>query len=347
MGLKKFTNSPAGRKAIALSSLILTSVLFSGALCAWAYYYPSSLENSLEGKLNMVATNLNVSELALGAEENPLPELPSTTLTYKVSDSDANDKSDIFTHPVGLAYQALSKESLDSLMNVSTSYAKAEAGETRVEYAFKFYSGSLSDYSLGSAYEDALHQFFVPYGLDVGRIELVSKPSSSGGRELTLDVKANYNFTKANSDKASKLWQELVTGLTDAAILEPGTLIKLSLSDPQAVSINTILTSQDDAVKATSFYPVLWTTFAAYAYETEFSFLKATKVEYTVERTPEDSTLIVTVDETLRGTDIRGQILGSSNEVATIAVIWSYNTYYITPTNATPFLAFDSSSKNW
>lgn len=350
MGLKKFTNSPNGRVAIALSSLILVGLLMAGGLYAYITIYPQSLKDSFEGQLKQEATSWPIHDLKLSAEEAPLPELPSTTISYVADESDSNaTNTKVSNHPVGFPFMVLSNKQLDSLINVSATYEDESATGKGANYSFKFYSSSLKDYDEGGDYYLAAEQFFLAHGMGLGRIDFVSKPSASGGREVTINAQTAYAIDASKIDATELLWNNLVRGLSNESAFESGTLINLTLSDPQAVSVKTTLTSAADAEAATTFYPGLWTTFAAYAYGDAFSYLKVSKVEYTVERTPEDSTLVVTVDkETPAVNNVRQRIIDTSlDSEGVITVLWSYNTYYVTAENQNPFLVFGSTSRNW
>jgi hypothetical protein len=72
-------------------------------------------------------------------------------------------------------------------------------------------------------------------------------------------------------------------------------------------------------------------------------------VEYTVERTPEDSTLVVTTaPEAAAIPELEKRLYSVANDSeGKILVIWSYNTYFVTPDNPAPYFMLDSSSRVW
>lgn len=349
MGLKSFTNSHNGRVSLALSGMILLALLISGGVYTYLIYYPQSTRATLQNELKQASSSWNVRELKVVDEPQPLAELPSTTLNYLVNPSPTGTTETLSTSAVGFPFIALSNKKLDSLLNVSASFESTDSPTSEANYSFKFYSASLKDYEDGGAYQDAAEQFLVAKELGLDNIEFVSKPSPTGGREVTLNSTAQANFKAANAEQDARVWNELVRGLTNEANFQEGTLINLKLSDPEKITVKTTLASSDDAERATNFLPSLWSTFSSYAYETPLSFVKATKVEYTVERTPEDSTLLVTVDpEGAAVPDLQNKIYSAAVDSDTlITVLWSYNTYFVTADNPAPFLTLESTSRNW
>lgn len=350
MGLKKFINSHSGRAALLLTSLVVASLLITSGILTYLIYYPQSLQNTFEGHLKDKATSWGAHDLKVAPESTPLIGLPSATLSYKADVSSTSfTPAKLMTNPVGFAYESLNKQSLDSLMNTSVVFQDPKATTAGPKYTFKFYSGSLKDYSSNGAYQQAASQFLAIYNLSGNHIDFVSKPTPSGGREVTVSFQSNQNFDKASAGAGPQLWASLVSTLTDKTLVSKNTLVRLTMSDPQAITVKTVLASPEDATAATSFAPALWTTFSAYAYEDSLSFLKVSKLVYNVERTPEDSTLTVTVDKAAQSNpNLRAQILNASIKSDTaILVVWSYNTYLVTPEGKTPFLTFNSSSQNW
>lgn len=348
MGLKSFTNTPDGRIFFTMTALVVLALGLSGGMVAWAVGALSPDKGSLENQLKAEANAWPIRELAMIPETEPLPELPSTTLTYKANESDGDSKANISNHPVGFAYEKLHNRSLESLVNTSVSYTgEGKKGET--SYDFKFYASSLNDYKEEGDYLKAAEQFFELDALNLSSISFVSQPSPSGGRELNVNVTQTSNMTSTEARSSEQLWKDLLSRLTDSEVFPEGDLLKLSLSDGGKVTITTTVASKDDIANASSIYPGLWTTFSAYAYGTPYEWLKTSKVTYNAERTNEDSTLILTVDKDIPATkDLRKRLIEPSIESnGEIVVIWSYNTYLVTEDNKTPFLTISSSSMNW
>lgn len=350
MSLKRFVKSHEGRIFLTLTSMVLGSLLIAGGALTYIVYYPQSLKNTLEGQIKIQSVHWPIHDVKLDPEGSPILGLPSTTLKYQDANSNASsDVADLTTNPVGFAYSTLQTQSLNSLINTSVNNTASKTTITGAEYSFKFYSGSLQDYSSNGTYFKAAEQFFTAYNMGVSRIDFVSKPKPSGEREVTINLKTNFDILTKNSDKSEQFWRSLVEKLTDKSILGPKTIIKLTVADSKNISVKTTLSAGDDTAKTASFSPELWTTFAAYSSEGVFSFLKVSKVEYVAERTPEDSTLTVTVDKSVRDLpDLQAKIIDvSTKSEGKIVVIWSYNTYLVTADNPVPFLTFNSSSRNW
>lgn len=350
MGLKQFVNSNSGRVAMATSAMALTAILGAAAIMTWLIYYPMVQNTSLEGQLKSDSTSWGIHDVKIGLEKSPLAGLPSTTLSYIANDGTAESKPNLQSDPVGFPLFSLDKSSLEGLVNVSAATDKSATNTTgATDYSFKFYSGSLKDYTSGGAYENAASQFLIVNTVGLADVKFISKPTPSGVRDVTIDVRAGFNFDATRSNDGKALWESLVNQLTSSDSFGNRTVIHLTLHDSDAVSLTAILASKDDAKAAAQLYPGLWTTFAAYAYGDHLSFLKTSAVQYNIESTPEDSTLTVTVDKSAKSVaDLKSRIIKTSvDSDGEIVVVWSYNTYFVTADSATPFLTLYSSSMNW
>jgi hypothetical protein len=348
MGFKSFTNTHAGRASLTLTGLVALAIAI--ALYTFILYYPESTRDVLQNELQKASSSWDISEVKLVDEEKPLPDLPSLTLAYNVNEATTSaQSSELESSPVGFPFIELSDRPLDSLVNVSTALKNENSSPAAKTYSFKFYSGSLKDYEEGGAYRRAVEQFLSVQKLGLDNLDFVSKPSSSGGREVTVDGETQTTFRTLDSLKNAQTWNNAVKGLTEERIFKDGTLIRLSLSDSEKVTVKTVLTSAEDRDRATNFAPELWSTFSSYAYDSALSFLNASKVEYTVERTPEDSTLVVTTaPEAAAIPELEKRLYSVANDSeGKILVIWSYNTYFVTPDNPAPYFMLDSSSRVW
>jgi len=349
MGLKQFTNSNTGRMTMLITGLVTLSVLIGGGYFAYLTYKPESSQQAMESQLKAEANGWPIEDLSVGAEKEPLPQLPSTTIAFKAGASkDSVDADALTRNPIGFPFMALYKDQLSSLMNVSVTHEPKDS-EASGAYSFKFYSDSLKDYEEGGAYEAAAQQFLQLEKNSPNRLDVVSKPSPSGGRELLVNARADYQANSVKSEDFEAMWKSLVNDALPDSDADNGERVNLTLSDAEKISVTAVLSSKDDRDRATSIHEPLWNTFAAYAYDSPFAFVKAKKVVYAVERTNEDSTLTVTTDPaSAKLTDVEKQLVNTANNSdAELSVLWSYNTYLVAEGSATPFLFIPSTSRNW
>jgi len=350
MGLKQFTNSNTGRMTMLLTGLVTLGVLISGGYFAYLTYKPESSQQAMESQLKAESNGWPIEELSVGAEKDPLPQLPSTTISFKAGVSQDSVDSDALTrNPIGFPFMALYKDQLSSLMNVSMRHEPKD-DDTSGAYSFKFYSDSLKDYEEGGAYELAAQQFLQLQKDSPNKLDVVSKPSPSGGRELLINARADYEANSVKSEDFSDMWKSLVNdALPDTATDEIKERVHLTLSDTNKISVTAVLSSNADRDRALKLHKPLWNTFAAYAYDSPFSFVKAKKVVYAVERTNEDSTLTVTTDPAAaKVANMKDQLVNAANDSnGELSVLWSYNTYLIPEGSSNPFFFLESTSRNW
>lgn len=345
MGLKQFTNSDGGRITIIVVGLTLLSVVISGGYYAYLTYAPENSTQALQNELKKDANGWPIERLTVGAEKDPLDQLPSTTLSYAAGNTNGSDNKPTLTQePVGFPLLSLYQDELPSLLNTDITH---KDDDTESSYRFRFYSDSLDDYRQGGAYEDAGNRFLAVQEVSSNNLQYTSKPTSSAGREVTISVNTGFKADESNSDETSKLWKDLVNAAASDEQLSQGGSTIVTLTDGDRFTITAQIANEFDRKRALDLNENLWNTFAVYSYGDTLGFLKAEKVIYTVERTDQDSTLKVTVpDDVAKAGGMTDKITEAARRADKLTVLWSYNTYLLDKTGK-PVGFLESTSRNW
>ncbi len=347
MGLKAITNSRNGRAALMLIALCTIGFALCGGLLWYLVYEPQSSSSGAEARALELAPNYAIGDVEIIYEENQLDGLPSSTLVYRdlsANRSGSNSPGGAILFPVA----ALSGK-LESIINVRTYFqTKATGSKKKADYNFEFYASGLGDYNDGGAYTRAAAQFTSAYE-SASKVVYSSAPTPSGGRVVDMTVTARSSFTERENIVARDSWKKLVEGVVGASDLN-GTIINLTLVDPSGqVTIAATLTSEEDVEAALTIPERMWPTFSGILNSASMNFLEAQKLTYRVERTVQDSTLTIQVDESLKEVEgLRLKLwkagIGSHED---INIPGSYIIYLTTAEDPTPFLASYSTSRNW
>jgi len=349
MGMKAVTNSANGRAALLLIALCLVGFAICGATLWYTIFEPQLASSGAEANAKKLAPNYSIAEVGIVDEENQLDGLPSSTLSYR----DVSSKSETSSTPgnaILFPLAALDGQ-LDSLVNVNVFASNGNSTATTgpAEYTLKFYASSLSDYSETGAYAEATRQFTEAYGSSVRNIDFTSAPTPSGGRVVDIHVTSAVSFQDTNNEVAKNIWNELVDGVSKSSDLN-GEVVNLTLSDAGGlVTISTTIANAADIDAALAIPPRMWPTFSALFKSTSMTYLKVQKLNYSVERTEQDSTLTIQVDESLKETkDLRMKMwISALDSTDDIYIPGSYNIYLVTADDPIPFLASYSTSRNW
>jgi hypothetical protein len=343
MSVKSFVNSRNGRLGMAVAGMSILGIGIAAAILWWLIYLPNLGLGVVDEKV-LESGKSNFNKIEVVQEENPLIGLPSSTL--EITDS---DNSDLPVTAFDFAQRAIEGSSRESLVNTH-SFREPREGSSNMSYDFMFYSGSLSDYADDGAFIAATRQFedLAEFGTD--SLKYTSKPISSGGRELKIDLTAESSFSGTTEQSFISSWGELTKNLGEAVKLNDGTRIDITLRDSTGtLTLNAVINSTESAAAAAAIDPGLWHTFNVYLASGPYDFLDARKISYSLERTSQDSVMTITVgDQALEPAEIEKRMWEAARESDEGALFpGSYITYVVVDGDPNPLLFFPSSSRNW
>lgn len=343
MSVKSFVNSRNGRLGMVVAGLAILALGIAGAMLWWLFYLPTLGLGVVDQKtLDNGASNFNKVEVV--EEEDPLIGLPSSTL--EILDS---DKSEIPTAAFEFAKTAVERSSKESLVNT---HAHREAGDVSapMAYDFMFYSGSLKDYGDDGAFVIATRQFEELTNFGTKNLDYTSKPISSGGREIKIDLTADQAFSGNTEQSFISSWGELTKNLGEAVKLNDGTRVDLTLRDASgSLTLKAVINSSESAAEAANISDALWHTFNVYLSSITYDFLDARKLTYSIERTSQDSVMTITAgDKVLSREEIEKRMWAAARDSDDLALFpGSYITYVVVEGDPNPVAFFPSSSRNW
>lgn len=343
MSVKSFVNSRNGRLGMFVAALALFGIGIAAALLWWLFYLPT-LGLGVVDQKTLENGESNFDKVAVIEEENPLIGLPSSTL--EILDS---DKSELPTVAFEFAQNAVERSNKESLVNTHA-YREEGEGASVMAYDFMFYSGSLRDYGDDGAFTIATRQFESLANFGANSLKYSSKPVSSGGRELKIDLTADQAFSGTTEQSFIASWGELTKNLGEAVKLNDGTRIDITLRDSSGtLTLKAVINSPESAAAAANIDDALWHTFNLYLSSGTYDFLDARKISYSIERTSQDSVMTITAgDKILSREEIEKNMWAAardSNEEALFP--GSYITYVVIDGDPNPVVFFPSSSRNW
>jgi len=343
MSVKSFVNSRNGRLGMAVAGMSILGIGIAAAVLWWLIYLPNLALGVVDQK-TLESGESNFDNVEVVQEENPLIGLPSSTL--EITDS---DNSDLPLTAFDFAQKAIDSSSRESLVNTH-SFREAKEGGDNMSYDFMFYSGSLSDYSDDGAFITATRQFEDLANFGANSLEYISKPVSSGGRELKIDLTADQAFTGTTEQSFISSWGQLTKNLGEAVKLNDGTRIDITLRDSSgALTLKAVINSPESAAEAANINESLWHTFNLYLSSGTYDFLDARKISYSIERTSQDSVMTITAgDKILSREEIEKNMWAAARDSNDPALFpGSYITYVVIDGDPNPVVFFPSSSRNW
>lgn len=343
MSVKSFVNSREGRAGIIVALLALGAVALSAGFLWWLLYLPKLGLGVIDQKV-LSAGASNYASVQILDEENPLIGLPSNTLTIE-DNPNSSEPATALTY----AAKVITEAKPESLVNTHIFKKESESKES-ADYDFMFYSGSLSDYSQGQEFDAARKQFDSLLAFGAQSVNYSSKPISSGGREITISLKAKESFTSNSVSAFQASWSSLISQLGDSVTQGDGSRIDISVKDASGVlTMRSVLNDEASVERATNLDERLWHTFDVYLNSNYYDFLDARSISYSVERTSEDSVMsILTGDQASDADEIVKRMWAAARDSGEGALFpGSYITYVMAPEQASPLVTFPSSSRNW
>lgn len=343
MSVKSFVNSRDGRRGILVAVLALIGIGISGTMLWWLFFLPN-LGLGVVDQKTIDSGEANFSKVAVVEEKNTLIGLPSSTL--EIIDSGRNDQPQF---AFDFAKKAIENSNRESLVNTH-SFLEQTEDKKAMSYDFMFYSGSLSDYSDDGAFVKATRQFDDLAAFGTSSIKYISKPISSGGRELKIDLTAKDSFSGNTEESFITSWGKLTANLGEAVKLDDGTRIELTLRDASgAVTLKTVINSPESAATAANISPSLWHTFNLYLFSNTYDFLDAQKISYSIERTSQDSVMTITTGDGVIAPEELQQRMAATVRSSEDGALYpgSFITYVVKNGDPNPLLFIGSSSRNW